>query len=81
MPSALVDRYAACLEREQIDIAGIEFIEDAEARAWTYDSNGTTNYAPEFEEEHALSGMAAVADLLKRELDAQTALLSLSPGR
>ena len=60
----------AFLEREQIDIAGIEFIEDAEGQIWTYDINGTTNYSPEVEDRHDLGGMAAVADLLKRELEA-----------
>lgn len=70
VPKALIDRYADFLEREQIDIAGIEFIEDADGQIWTYDVNGTTNYSPEVEEKHDLSGMAAVADLLKRELEA-----------
>jgi hypothetical protein len=32
--------------------------------------NGTTNYSPEVEEKHDLDGMAAVADLLQRELQA-----------
>ena len=70
VPAALIDRYKAFLNREQIDIAGIEFIEDTEGQIWTYDINGTTNYSPEVEDEHDLSGMAAVADLLKRELEA-----------
>ena len=70
VPAALIDRYKAFLNREQIDIAGIEFIEDTEGQIWTYDINGTTNYSPEVENEHDLSGMAAVADLLKRELEA-----------
>ena len=70
VPAALIDRYKDFLAREQIDIAGIEFIEDADGQIWTYDINGTTNYSPEVEDEHDLSGMAAVADLLKRELAA-----------
>ena len=70
VPPSLIDSYKAFLEREQIDIAGIEFIEDAEGQIWTYDINGTTNYSPEVEDRHDLSGMAAVADLLKRELEA-----------
>jgi len=76
VPPALIDRYAAFLEREQIGIAGIEFIEDADGTVWTYDINGTTNYSPEVEEKHGLCGMAAVADLLHRELDAQAAIPS-----
>ena len=70
VPAALIDRYKDFLAREQIDIAGIEFIEDADGQIWTYDINGTTNYSPEVENKHDLSGMAAVADLLKRELEA-----------
>ena len=70
VPAALIDRYKDFLAREQIDVAGIEFIEDADGQVWTYDINGTTNYSPEVENEHDLSGMAAVADLLKRELEA-----------
>jgi hypothetical protein len=70
VPAALIDRYKDFLVREQIDVAGIEFIEDADGQIWTYDINGTTNYSPEVENEHDLSGMAAVADLLKRELEA-----------
>lgn len=66
----LIDRYIGFLEREQIDVAGIEFIEDADGQVWTYDINGTTNYSPEVEQKHDLSGMAAVAELLKRELEA-----------
>jgi hypothetical protein len=69
VPSDLIDKYAQFLQREQIDIAGIEFIEDAEGQTWTYDINGTTNYSPEVEEKHGLSGMAAVADLIQRELE------------
>ncbi|PSQ89546.1 MAG: alpha-L-glutamate ligase, partial [Bacteroidetes bacterium QS_4_64_154] len=43
---------------------------DAEGQIWTYDINGTTNYSPEVEDRHDLSGMAAVTDLLKRGLEA-----------
>jgi len=72
VPVDLIERYKAFLGRESIDVAGIEFIEDAEGRTWTYDVNGTSNYSPEVEEMHDLDGMAAVADLLKRELEAST---------
>ena len=69
VPPTLINQYERFLQREQIDIAGIEFIEDAAGRIWTYDINGTTNYSPEVEAKHGLSGMAAVADLLQRELE------------
>ena len=74
MPTALINKYKAFLEREQIDVAGIEFIEDAEGRCWTYDVNGTSNYSPDVEEAHNLSGMAAVANLVQRCLEAETAV-------
>ena len=73
VPPALIEQYKTFLAREQIDIAGIEFIEDAEGRCWTYDVNGTSNYSPDVEEKHGLSGMAAVADLVKRCLHESTA--------
>jgi hypothetical protein len=76
VPQGLLDRYKTFLEREQIDIAGIEFIEDADGQIWTYDVNGTTNYSPEVEAEHGLSGMGAVADLLRRELETASAAAS-----
>ncbi|MES3629662.1 MAG: hypothetical protein PPP56_05790 [Longimonas sp.] len=66
VPPALIEAYETFLEREQIDVAGIEFIEDAEGRCWTYDVNGTSNYSPDVEKKHGLSGMAAVADLVRR---------------
>lgn len=66
VPPALIEAYKTFLEREQIDVAGIEFIEDAEGHCWTYDVNGTSNYSPDVEKKHGLSGMAAVADLVQR---------------
>ena len=69
VPAELVDRYARFLEEEQIDVAGIEFIEDADGRRWTYDINGTTNYSPDVEQQNNIYGMEALADLVRRELD------------
>jgi glutathione synthase/RimK-type ligase-like ATP-grasp enzyme len=74
VPSALISNYKAFLKREQIDVAGIEFIEDAEGRCWTYDVNGTSNYSPDVEKKHDLSGMAAVADLVARCLEDEAAV-------
>jgi len=73
VPAELVERYKTFLDRETIDVAGIEFIEDPQGRTWTYDVNGTTNYSPDVEEKHGHDGMAAVATLLKRELQAAAA--------
>ncbi|MFB6097980.1 MAG: RimK family alpha-L-glutamate ligase [Salinibacter sp.] len=68
VPTDLLGKYARFLAQEEIDVAGIEFIEDEDGRTWTYDVNGTTNYSPEVEKRRGLDGMAAVAALLKREL-------------
>lgn len=74
VPAALIERYKAFLQQESIDVAGIEFIEDADGQCWTYDVNGTSNYSPDVEEKHGLSGMGAVADLVKRCLEAEAAV-------
>ncbi len=66
VPPELVEKYQALLLREGIDMAGIEFVEDAEGRAWTYDINTTTNYSPDVEQAHGLGGMGAVAALTER---------------
>lgn len=76
VPAGLLDRYRHFLAREGIDVAGIEFIEDAEGRCWTYDVNGTTNYSPDVEAQHDVSGMAALADLVQRELETAAAPVS-----
>ena len=50
----------------EIDVAGIEFVEDRNGVRYTYDINGTTNYNQEVEERHGLDGMAAIARLAAR---------------
>ncbi len=66
----IVTRYITFMRANGLDLAGIEFVEDRHGRKVTYDVNGTTNYAPELERRHGLNGMAAVAALLRRELEA-----------
>jgi glutathione synthase/RimK-type ligase-like ATP-grasp enzyme len=66
----IIDKYIAFMRTNEIDIAGIEFIEDKQGRKITYDINGTTNYSPGVEERHGLNGMAEVVRLLARELNA-----------
>ena len=73
---ALIARYEAFLAREQIDVAGIEFIEDAEGRAWTYDVNGTTNYNPAIEAAASRAAWPAVAAFLRHELDRTAARMA-----
>ena len=67
----LVQAYIRLMRAEGLDVAGIEFVEDAEGRRYTYDINGTTNYNGGVEEAHGLSGMDAIAALCARELAAQ----------
>jgi len=59
----LVRRYVDLMAALQIDIAGIEFVEDRQGVRYTYDINGTTNYNQDVEERNGLDGMAAIARL------------------
>lgn len=68
LPARLIARYERFLAAEHIDVAGIEFIEDADGRCWTYDVNGTTNYNPDLEDAAEQSAWDAVAQLLGRQL-------------
>jgi hypothetical protein len=71
---ALKQRYQAFLNTNAIDIAGIEFISDADGTLYTYDVNTNTNYNPDAEARAGRSGMAELARYLGSELAA-----SLSP--
>lgn len=64
----IIQKYIDFMRAQQIDIAGFEFIENAQGEALTYDINCTTNYSPGVEEQHGLSGMKAIAQLLAQEL-------------
>jgi hypothetical protein len=64
----LVQQYIAFLDANQLDLAGIEFVTDADGRRWTYDVNGTTNYNGAVEAAHGVHGMGAIAALAEREL-------------
>lgn len=64
----LVRRYLAYTARHGLDVAGIEFVEDADGRRFTYDVNANSNYNGTVEAEHGLHGMGALADLCAQEL-------------
>jgi len=64
----LVRQYVAFMATHRLDVAGIEFVEDADNTRWTYDINGTSNYNGGVEAEHGLDGMGAIADLCVRLL-------------
>ncbi|MCG8544877.1 MAG: alpha-L-glutamate ligase [Alphaproteobacteria bacterium] len=61
------------LARNDIEVAGIEMITDADGQSWVYDVNTNTNYNPEAEAAAGLtgtdrSGMGALAAFLAAEL-------------
>jgi hypothetical protein len=68
---ALVPRWEAFLARNDIGIAGIEFILDEAGRPFTYDVNTNTNYNPDAEARAGVGGMAAIARHLGRLLRAE----------
>jgi len=57
----LVPAWQTFLAANNIGVAGIEFIEDAQGRAYTYDVNTNTNYNPDAEAKDGRRGMQAVA--------------------
>jgi glutathione synthase/RimK-type ligase-like ATP-grasp enzyme len=65
---ALRRRYEAFLAANGIDIAGIEFISDADGVVFTYDVNTNTNYNPDAEARAGRSGIATLAQYLGEEL-------------
>jgi hypothetical protein len=65
---ALTQRYEAFLAANDIEIAGIEFIRDADGAVYTYDVNTNTNYNPDAEARAGRSAMDALARFLGAEL-------------
>lgn len=61
----LVQKYVKMCQGEGIEVAGIEFVQDAEGRRYTYDINGTTNYNSGVGAEVGVDGMREVARYLK----------------
>ena len=64
----LIQNYQALCTGEGIEIAGIEFIEDAEGRRYTYDINGTTNYSGVLGAQIGIDGMREFAGYVRREV-------------
>ena len=57
-------RYEAFLAANGIEVAGIEFISDADGTVYTYDVNTNTNYNPDAEARADRSAMTALARFL-----------------
>ena len=65
----IIGRYLDFAARNEIEIAGFEFIETADGRLVTYDINTTTNYNAEIEAAAPRPAQRAVAAFLGRLLD------------
>ncbi len=66
----IIGRYRAFFENNEIHVAGIEFIVDNKGDGYTYDVNINTNYNSNAEKNAGKSGMTAIADVLRAELEA-----------
>lgn len=66
--AVLRHRYEGFLAANDIDVAGIEFIADADGVTYTYDVNTNTNYNPDAESRAGRSGMEILARYLGDEL-------------
>ena len=66
--AGLKQRYEGFLAANGVEVAGIEFIRDAQGRVYTYDVNTNTNYNPEAEARASRSAMTALARFLGGEL-------------
>ncbi len=67
----LLPAWQSFLAANGIGVAGIEFIEDAAGRAFTYDVNTNTNYNSDAEAKDGRRGMAAIAAHLGKLLGEQ----------
>ncbi len=65
---SLIASYESFLQANQIDVAGIEFIQDKEGTFYTYDVNTNTNYNKDAEEQYGRYGMLELANYLGRRL-------------
>ena len=59
-------QYLALCQAERIEVAGIEFVEDAEGRRYTYDINANTNYNSALGKQVGVDGMLELARYLER---------------
>ncbi len=62
----LVRKLLRLIAAEGIEVAGIEFVEDAAGRRYTYDINGTTNYSGVLGREIGLDGVRELVRYLER---------------
>jgi hypothetical protein len=67
--NTLKRRYEAFLAANDIGVAGIEFVTDADGVVYTYDVNTNTNYNPDAEARGGRSGMETLAGYLGAQLN------------
>ena len=65
----ILEQYKKVLKNNNIEIAGIEFVEDNNGKLFTYDINTNTNYNSIAESLSDLKGMKTIADFLNKELN------------
>ncbi|WP_096202585.1 ATP-grasp domain-containing protein [Bacillus sp. FJAT-45350] len=65
----LIEKLERFLEKNEIHVAGIEFIRNQEGVIYTYDVNTNTNYNPEAEQVAGVYGMLELSKFLGEELD------------
>ena len=68
---SILERYAAFLKDNRIEVAGVEFVRDAQGAPFTYDVNTNTNYNAAAEAKAGRYGMKDLARFLGGELEAQ----------
>ncbi|TVT27288.1 alpha-L-glutamate ligase [Salinicoccus cyprini] len=68
----VLEKYKQVLKSNDIQVAGIEFIQDEAGNIYTYDINTNTNYNSDAEAEAGQFGMLELAKFLKSELEAVT---------
>ena len=64
----LVVKMLAMIAAEGIEVAGIEFVEDADGNRYTYDINGTTNYSGVLGKQTGIDGMREVVRYILHEV-------------
>jgi hypothetical protein len=65
----ILEKYKKVLTGNDIQVAGIEFIRNADGEIFTYDINTNTNYNSDAEAKAGKYGMLEVASLLKKTLE------------
>jgi len=65
----ILEKYKKVLQKNDIEIAGIEFVENEKGEIFTYDINTNTNYNSIAENLSELKGMKSIAVFLSNELE------------